>query len=276
MPVIATVVLALLGGAYELVGRAARRRSWVQVHQMFQTERTAHSVAQAAAQQTIGALARLIHDQAPPLQGLWSVQRQLEQPDSPRASRAIGHRLLTHLEQVQVLADQLHAVLRHGRTTPVGRLRCVDVMPICIAAVDAARDRAMLCRVDLHLSLAAGATQVLGEPAAIRRVLENLLTNALDVTPAGGRVCLELWDDREAPCELTISVRDTGPGLRVERQAHAFGLRHQVRAGPGLGIGLAIVAELMWAMGGTCGVDSAAGCGSTFWIRFPHYQERRR
>jgi signal transduction histidine kinase len=279
VPMNATIVLALIGGAYELVSNVAQRRTWMTVHQIIQAERTAHDAAQAEAQQTIGALARLIHDQAPPLQGLWSVQRQLEQCDSPRASGTLGaisHRLLTHLEQVQVLADQLHAVLRHGRTMPVGRLRCVDVMPICIAVVDAARDRARLCRVELHLSLAAGATNVLGDPTAIRRVLENLVTNALDVTSPGGQVCIEIWDDRAALCDLTISVRDSGPGLRVDQQAHALAPRENSSAGPGLGIGLAIVAELTQAIGGTCGVDSIAGRGSTFWVRFPHYREGRR
>lgn len=221
----------------------------------------------------IDVVARLIHDQAPPIHGLWSVQHQIAQgargPER-RAASEVSRRLLTHLEHLQALATQLRQAVQQRGNEPLVRLRRVDLMPLAVAVIDAACDQARLRGVQLGMSLVAANPTVRGDPTALRRVLENLFTNALDATPRGGQVLLEIWDDAQTPAYLRIAVRDSGPGLSPEQQATIFdGAR--VSAGPGMGLGLSIVAELTHAMGGEVGVQSMPGVGSTFFVRLCRY-----
>ena len=73
-----------------------------------------------------------------------------------------------------------------------------------------------------------------------------------------------------------VTVRDHGPGLSLEMQAHLWEPFHQVEgiaqqsgAGAGLGLGLHICRTLIERHGGRCGVESAIGDGSTFWFELP-------
>jgi len=108
---------------------------------------------------------------------------------------------------------------------------------------------------------------VLGDAGAIRRVLDNLLVNAIAASSTGGDVAIHVL--RENPNTITVRVIDQGPGLSPEQQARIFEPLVRFRAGSGLGLGLAIVRELTRAMNGEYGVISALGTGSTFWIRLP-------
>jgi signal transduction histidine kinase len=99
------------------------------------------------------------------------------------------------------------------------------------------------------------------------QVVSNLVENAIRVTPARGRVTI-------AVAPGTFAVSDTGPGIPAEDLAHAFDRfhlrrRHGRGSPDGAGLGLAIVRELIEAMGGDVAVDSAAGAGATFTVRLP-------
>ncbi|HRD44991.1 MAG TPA: PAS domain S-box protein [Caulobacter sp.] len=106
----------------------------------------------------------------------------------------------------------------------------------------------------------------------VRQVLLNLVGNAVKFTDTGG-VEVEAdynADGRRFRCE----VRDTGPGLNEDQQACLFQRFSQVdgslaRKHGGTGLGLAICKGIVEAMGGSIGVISAAGAGSTFWFEFP-------
>jgi signal transduction histidine kinase len=112
----------------------------------------------------------------------------------------------------------------------------------------------------------------------LRTVLRHLVGNALKFTPDGGRVELHLAATAE---ELTAEVRDNGVGIAPEHQARLFeGFRQgdmsSTRVAGGLGLGLAIARAMVSALGGTIGVRSAPGEGSTFWLRLPLQDGRLR
>ena len=100
----------------------------------------------------------------------------------------------------------------------------------------------------------------------IRRVLQNLLSNALKVTPAGGDVRIVITPSRS---EVRVAVTDTGPGISPEYYQRIFEKFGQVEDRTnrlGTGLGLAFCKLAIEAHGGRIGVESEVGKGSTFWL----------
>ncbi len=110
----------------------------------------------------------------------------------------------------------------------------------------------------------------------IEQVLSNLLSNALNFSPAGGEVQVSLEKIKE---EIVISVRDFGIGIPAERQDSVFERFFHAHEGTayamsaGLGMGLYLSKKLVEAHGGTMGFESKEGKGSTFFFTLPLSRE---
>ncbi|MEQ9442920.1 MAG: response regulator [Cyclobacteriaceae bacterium] len=105
------------------------------------------------------------------------------------------------------------------------------------------------------------------DPDKLEKIVYNLLSNAIKFTPPQGMVSFHAA--MEPPCQLRISVSDTGLGIPDELQNKVFDRFYQVdgsntRAFEGTGIGLALIKELVDLYQGTIAIDSAAGQGATF------------
>jgi PAS domain S-box-containing protein len=102
----------------------------------------------------------------------------------------------------------------------------------------------------------------------LKQILINLLFNAIKYNRPGGSVVLE--HSTPAPGAVRICVRDTGNGMTPEQVAQLFQpfnrLGKEAGAEEGTGIGLVVTRRLVELMGGTIGVDSEVGVGSTFWV----------
>lgn len=115
-----------------------------------------------------------------------------------------------------------------------------------------------------------------GDEGRIRQILFNLAGNAVKFTETGG-VVIEVGPaptGGDARPRLRFAVRDTGPGVAADKQAVIFEEFQQADAETarrygGAGLGLAIVKRLAAVMGGTVGVESLPGAGSTFWAEIP-------
>lgn len=112
---------------------------------------------------------------------------------------------------------------------------------------------------------------VSGNPAALRRVVANLLENARRYTPAGGTVCVSVFSEG---ADAVLEVRDTGIGIAMADLPHIFerfyrGDSARSRATGGSGLGLAIVKAIVEAHRGTVAAASDVGSGSAFVIRLP-------
>ncbi len=108
----------------------------------------------------------------------------------------------------------------------------------------------------------------------IRRVLQNLLSNALRYTPSGGDVRVAVTS---SPAEARVTVTDAGPGIAPEfhrRIFEKFGQVEDRNNRTGTGLGLTFCKLAVEAHGGFIGVDSEVGRGSTFWFTLPRPAEK--
>lgn len=138
-----------------------------------------------------------------------------------------------------------------------------------------ATDRATMAtakNLTLHTALNEPLPLVAADPKLLERVFTNLLTNAINYTPAGGHIYLstELAHRGEEQW-VTATVYDTGPGILPEEQPLLFERFHRGIAGrtsnlPGTGLGLAISKEIIDQHQGHITVDSEPGQGSKFTI----------
>ncbi len=113
---------------------------------------------------------------------------------------------------------------------------------------------------------------VLGDSHRLRQVVLNLLNNAVKFTEAGG-VTLSVTGGGDDGL-VRLAVTDTGIGIPADRMDRLFQRFSQVdathaRRYGGTGLGLAICKAVVTRMGGSIGVDSVAGVGSTFWVEVP-------
>jgi two-component system phosphate regulon sensor histidine kinase PhoR len=117
-----------------------------------------------------------------------------------------------------------------------------------------------------------GAPAVVTDPERLRRILENLVDNALKYTPQGGHV--EIVAVAEDGGSARVEVADDGPGIGREHLARIFERFYRVdkarsRELGGTGLGLSIVRHLAESVGATVSVDSEPGRGSRFTVRLP-------
>jgi signal transduction histidine kinase len=108
------------------------------------------------------------------------------------------------------------------------------------------------------------------QPDRVRSIVMNLLGNAVEHNRDGGSVQI---DASARDGELTLEVRDTGPGIAAEHLQHLFEPFYRGDAAHGasghLGLGLYLVRTHAQALGGSCGVRSQAGAGAVFAVRLP-------
>ena len=123
----------------------------------------------------------------------------------------------------------------------------------------------------MSVEVAPGLEEVAADPDRLDQVLNNLVSNAIKFTQAGGRIALRAYPDPEAGFAV-IQVVDNGPGIAAEHLPHLFERFYRVTGTKvaGTGLGLAISQKLVEAMGGKIGVISQPGKGSTFWFTLPY------
>jgi len=132
-------------------------------------------------------------------------------------------------------------------------------------------------KADVRLELVSlPAVEVNIDRDRLQQVLTNLVSNAVKFSPKGGAVRVTL--SRAKTGELVVSVTDSGPGIKTEDREMIFEKFRQgtSAANPlvkGTGLGLAIAKALVAEHGGSIGVESTVGVGSTFWFSLPKWRE---
>jgi len=152
-------------------------------------------------------------------------------------------------------------------------MELMDLGDIVASAQSTIGPLAVGARVTLATTVAPDVPLVSGDYEKMMRILENLGSNAVKFTPAGGTVSLSAMREKETG-DVLVTVSDNGIGIAKENQERIFDRFFQVdssttRIYGGSGLGLALVREYAAAQGYTVGVESELGRGSAFTVRIP-------
>jgi two-component system OmpR family sensor kinase len=171
--------------------------------------------------------------------------------------------------RMSVLVDDLLFLARLDATEMETPLRREELDVVRLASVAAQAFRAARPEHPLSVAFSSPSVIIRADPARLREILDNLLTNAATHTPDGAPVTLTL-DLAET---VVIRVIDAGPGIAPEDQQRIFDRFYRVdnsraRGNGGTGLGLAVVRSLVHAHGGTVEVTSEHG-RTIFIVRLP-------
>jgi two-component system OmpR family sensor kinase len=201
------------------------------------------------------------------IRGFAQFSRQSER-DTAELTAVIG-RIDGVAGRMSVLVDDLLLLARLDQPRPLER-KVVDLFDLVADVVTETRVLAQDRELALEVR-ADAAYHVTGDPARLRQVIGNLLTNAVKHTPAGTPVTVVLSATGDS---AVVEVADEGPGLSVEQAARVFERFYRAdparsRESGGSGLGLAIVAALVAVHGGTVSLRTAPGAGCTFRLELP-------
>ncbi|KPK83465.1 MAG: hypothetical protein AMS27_12750 [Bacteroides sp. SM23_62_1] len=121
--------------------------------------------------------------------------------------------------------------------------------------------------IELITSLAENLPAIFADPVQINQVIINIIVNALQAMPGGGKLEIKTISDRD---EVILTIQDSGHGMSKEIQDQIFDPFFTTkRAGAGLGLGLSVVHGIISSCGGTIKVDSEPDKGTSFEIKLP-------
>jgi signal transduction histidine kinase len=169
--------------------------------------------------------------------------------------------------RIERIVQQFLEYARPPRLAP----EAVDLDALVRDAGERARPLAGARGVAVEVEAAGSGTAVV-DPAQLRQALDNLVRNAVEATPEGGRVSLVV---RREGGGHVVEVRDTGRGIEPDHLARIFDLYFTTKA-DGTGVGLAVTQQIVAAHRGTIEVDSRPGAGTTMTLRLPAGEERGR
>jgi signal transduction histidine kinase/ActR/RegA family two-component response regulator len=219
-------------------------------------------------------LATVSHELRTPLNAILGWARMLAA--NQLAPDRAGHAIATIERNASALAHIIDDLLDVSRIV-AGTLRLapqpVDLVAVAEAALDAVRPLAVTRNVQLAFSSDLPAIEaVSGDAGRLQQVIWNLLVNAINFTPEGGRVGVLIEPSKD---HMEVKVVDTGQGISPDFLPHVFERFRQgdgamARRHTGLGLGLAIVRQLVELHGGTVHAASeGVGRGATFTVRLP-------
>ncbi|NCP12777.1 MAG: hybrid sensor histidine kinase/response regulator [Sphingomonadales bacterium] len=226
---------------------------------------------QAADQQKNRFLAVLAHELRNPLAVLAAGLNILERKADPDALETIRKSMRQHLGYMTRLVDDLLDVSRIERGKISLRREKVLLSDILPSALEVAAPAIEVRNHALAVELPQQAVLLDVDPTRFIQIVGNVVSNAARYTPKGGRINVSV---SRIANKASIVVSDTGVGIPKDQQSRIFEMFEQSDTGKvlgdGLGIGLALVKQLVELHGGTIQlVSSVPGEGSTFEIQLP-------
>ena len=259
---------------YELRGHLTEReRDAAARARALEAAQEARREAEAASRLKDEFLATVSHELRTPVNVILGWAGMLCRDGSPDERRA--HALEVIFRNARAQARVIDELLDISRIIS-GKMRMdvapVELLPLLYEAVDAVRPALEAKRLAITTDASTTIPILFGDPDRLRQVFFNLLTNAAKFTPDGGRIAIAV---KRAHGQVEIRITDTGIGIPADVLPYVFDRFRQAdstttRNYGGLGLGLAIVRQLVELHGGTVEATSAgAGMGSEIIVRLP-------
>ncbi len=220
-------------------------------------------------------LANMSHELRTPLNAIIGFAELLHDGQvpvgSPQHKEFLGDILASGKHLLQLINDVLDlAKVEAGKLE--FRPEPVDIQRVVAEISSILRTHLAAKRVRLELEIDPSIGELFLDPARLKQIAYNYLSNAIKFSSPGARVLLRITGEGEE--DVRISVTDEGIGISEVDQARLFIEFQQLEAGvakrhQGTGLGLALTKRLVEAQGGTVGVESEVGKGSTFFAVIP-------
>ena len=271
----AILLAASVWRAAAVLERSARAREAAERERdaLLVREQEARDQAERANRMKDEFLAMMSHELRTPLNTVMGWADILRSADVPAERRQRAADVIAR--NTRVLSRIVRDLLDVSRLT-AGQLRLsrapVDLTELARAVVETCSVDAAAAGVALKFAAPAGPVQVAGDEERLQQVLANLLGNALKFTPAGGHIDVTVERDGD---RVRLRVADTGRGIAADFLPHVFERFRQAdssstREQEGLGLGLAIVLDLVRLHGGDVTAESAGpGAGAEFTVVLP-------
>jgi PAS domain S-box-containing protein len=216
-------------------------------------------------------LSRMSHELRTPMNSVLGFAQlmEMEIDDGPHAESV--RQILRAGRHLLGLIDEALDISRVDAGTIAVSLEPVGIRAVVVEAVDLVRPMANERGVSIHVEDANG-LHVLADHQRLKQVVLNMLSNAVKYNRQGGTITIDCVEHEGG--SIRIGVADTGPGVAPEHMERLFAPFdrldvEQRSTAEGTGLGLALSKRLVEAMGGTMGVESEVGAGSTFWVELP-------
>jgi PAS domain S-box-containing protein len=250
-----------------------RKQAEDERNQLLAREQEARATAEAANRLKDEFLATLSHELRSPLNAMlgWTRllnSRKFDEATTARAMQTIERSAKSQAQLVEDLLDVSRIIQGKLRLN----VRPVELVSVIEAAIETVRPAAQAKEISLQSVLDPAANPVAGDFDRLQQVVWNLLSNAIKFTPKQGRVMVRL---ERVNSHVEITVTDSGKGINPEFVPYVFERFRQAdssstRVYSGLGLGLAIVRQLLELHGGTVRAYSEGeGKGATFTIKLP-------
>jgi signal transduction histidine kinase/ActR/RegA family two-component response regulator len=250
-----------------------RVRSESEMRRQIAVAEEARTMAEEALRQKDEFLATLSHEIRTPLNAVigWTRilrSRTVDAAMLENALRVIDRNATAQSRLIEDMLDMARIVSGKLRL----ELAPVDLVAVTAAAIDVLTPSAAAKGVTLRAHLPSRPRAIIADADRLQQIAWNLLSNAVKFTPQGGVIEVQIPDESE-PAQLV--VRDNGQGIAPEFLPHVFERFRQANASTsrsegGLGLGLALVRQLVELHGGRISAESGGlGRGAQFTVRFP-------
>jgi signal transduction histidine kinase len=221
-------------------------------------------------------LSRMSHELRTPLHAILGFGQLLQGAGLPPQDRQNVEDIVKAGRHLLQLVDEVLDLARLEAGRAPSEVEPVEAGEVLAEALDLVRPAAERAAAKLAVPEPTSIpVHVLADRRRLKQVLINLLSNAVKYGGRGGTVSVECGEPVAGV--VRFSVRDTGPGISREQQARLFVPFERLGAErgeiDGIGLGLALSRRFAETMGGSIGVDSEPGKGSTFWVELPRVDE---
>ena len=252
---------------------AGKLTGWIVAATDIDTEHQALKQAEAASRMKEEFLATVSHELRNPLNAIvgWVHLLRSGSLDLAKSTKAL-ETIERNVNLQTALIDDILDLSRIIQGKINLTFRTVKMGAVVEAALAAVRPTADAKGVALEYEILAAGDEISGDADRLQQIVWNLLSNAIKFTPRDGRVRVQM---QLRDGHLTVSVRDTGRGISADFMPRVFDRFSQAESGStrshgGLGLGLAIVRELVELHGGTVEARSdGADLGATFSVSLP-------